>query len=208
MQSGVNVGSWILRETPREGAATIAVTGLGRSGTTMISRVLTGLGLFMGYDLAPSSHEDYEFRGCVKQGNEEAFIAACRLRDGEREVWGFKNPAFRDRIAEWEKHMRNPRVIFIFRDVLGISIRNHLALKTDVQDELKKAVNCYFKALRQIEQSASPTLLLSYEKCLADPARAVRSIADFCGLDAPSETLEAAVNEIKPNDGRYLLGQP
>jgi hypothetical protein len=43
-----NTGCWVLRPAPLPAEATMVVTGLGRSGTTMIARVLSELGIFIG----------------------------------------------------------------------------------------------------------------------------------------------------------------
>lgn len=183
---------------------TIVATGVGRSGTTMVSRILGELGVFMGASLTGPTHEDAEVKQCVKTSDEERFARLCRLRDAGHDVWGFKNPGFRDLLPLWEKHLRNPRVIFIFRDILAIAMRNHLALDMDVLEALGLATRSYDKALRRLSESQCPALLLSYEKCLAAPDEAVQRIGEFCGVSLSAAGVAAATAAIRNGDPRYL----
>jgi hypothetical protein len=199
-----NSGCWVLRPAPLRAETTIVVTGVGRSGTTMIARILSELGVFMGASLAHRTNEDNDVKQCVKDGDEAGFERLCRLRDEQHKTWGFKNPAFRDRIPDWEKHLRNPRVIFLFRDVLAIALRNHIVLNIDVQEALALATRSYVKALKRLEESGCPALLLSYEKCLAAPDLAVARIAEFCGVSPNAEILAAASSVIQNGDERYF----
>jgi hypothetical protein len=199
-----NSGCWLLRPAPLCAENTIVVTGVGRSGTTMIARILSELGIFMGASLAHRTNEDTAVKQFVKDGDEAGFERLCRLRDDQHKTWGFKNPAFRDYIPDWEKHLRNPRIIFVFRDVLAIALRNHVALNIDVLEALGLATRSYLKALKRLEESGCPALLLSYEKCLAAPDLAVERIAEFCGVSQNAETLSAAASVIKNGDERYF----
>lgn len=202
--SNVNTGYWALRPAPFPSEATIVVTGLGRSGTTMVSRVLSELGVFMGARLTERSNEDADVRQFVKEQNEAQFERLCRMRDAAHAVWGFKSPGFRDHLAGWEKHLRNPRIIFIFRDLLAIALRNQLSMNTDVLEALALATRGYAKALKQIEQCNAPFLLLSYEKCMENPGRAVQRIGEFCGVALTPEIVESVKQTIRNGDARYL----
>lgn len=199
-----NTGCWVLRPAALPAEATMVVTGLGRSGTTMIARVLSELGIFIGASLARRTSEDLDVKKYVKAGDEAGFERFCRLRDAEHPVWGFKNPGFRDHLPLWEKHVRNPRVIFVFRDILAVAQRNHLALNMDLQEALGLAARSYVKALKRLEESQCPALLLSYEKCLADPEFAVARIAEYCGAPLDPERAGAAKAVIKNGDARYF----
>lgn len=199
-----NTGCWVLRPAALPAEATIVATGLGRSGTTMIARVLSELGIFIGASLARRTSEDKDVKQYVKAGDEAGFERFCRLRDAEHPVWGFKNPGFRDHLPLWEKHLRNPRVIFVFRDILAVAQRNHLALNMDLQEALGLAARSYVKALKRLEESQCPALLLSYEKCLADPEFAVARIAEYCGASLDPERAGAAQAAIKNGDARYF----
>ena len=100
--------------------------------------------------------------------------------------------------------MRNPRVIFVFRDILAVAKRNHLALNMDVQEALGLATRSYVKALKRLEESQCPALLLSYEKCLADPEFAVQRIAEYCGVSLTRKITGAAKAVIRNGDARYF----
>lgn len=100
--------------------------------------------------------------------------------------------------------MRNPRVIFIFRDILAIAQRNHLASNMDMQEALGLAARSYVKALKRLEESRCPALLLSYEKCLADPEFAVARIAEYCGAPLTPALAGATKAVIRNGDERYF----
>jgi hypothetical protein len=104
----------------------------------------------------------------------------------------------------WEKNLRNPRVIFVFRDILAIAMRNHLALGMDMQEALGLATRSYDKALRRLAESQCPALLLSYEKCLTGPEDAVRAIGAFCGLQLDDGAVAAGAVVIRNGDARYF----
>lgn len=208
MNSDANTGCWVLRPAPLSAEMSIVVTGVGRSGTTMIARVLTELGVFMGESLAVRTNEDNDVKNCVKQSDEAAFERLCRLRDAGRPVWGFKNPGFRDLLPAWERHLRNPRVIFVFRDILAVAMRNHLVSNGDMQEALALATRSYAKALKRLGESRCPALLLSYEKCLTAPDEAVRRIAEFSGVSLAPEMAARATAAIRNGDARYFAPDP
>jgi len=199
-----NEGLHIFHDKPVGDAATIAVTGLGRSGTTMIARVLSELGLHLGDDLSPMSHEDRAVKRLVKARDWDGFERLCRIRDQEHGKWGFKLPAIRSRLTKFGSRMTNPRFIIPFRDLLALSIR-----RIDGEDmtavQLRTTVRDYEKLLDQIELCPCPILVVSYEKALQYPARTVSAIRDFCGLTVP---IDAAVEAIENGSPKYRTIPP
>ncbi len=112
-----------MNESPAGEQASVLVTGLGRSGTTMVSRILSALGLFMGDRLSRSTNEDKEFRKIIKTGNMAEFEEHCRRRDERFDRWGFKFPAARHNLSELVLAMRSPRVVVTSRDPLATVLR-------------------------------------------------------------------------------------
>ena len=49
-----------------------------------------------------------------------------------------------------------------------------------------------------------PVLFLSYEKALTRPRASTAVLADFCGIDADEDAIEAAAKTIQNGDQVYL----
>lgn len=199
-----NLGVWVHNPAPVQPEMTVAVTGLGRSGTTMVARVLTALGLYMGENLTPMSHEDKEFQLLIKNNDEQAFAELCRKRDQAFVLWGLKVPAFRSQMNQFCQHMRSPRIIVLMRDMAAISIRLSGAHDLDTLQALRKTLAGYQKLIENIASCPAPVLVISYEKALQYPQEMVQEIAAFCGLSPTPEHIKRAANEIQNGDPRYL----
>src|SRR5262245_26760742 len=127
-----NTGIWRHNDAPSSQYATVIAMGLGRSGTTMVARVLIELGMNMGAHLSRRSSEDADIRSRIKANDLSGFQELCRQRDAAHDKWGFKCPAFFPVMNTFSKSVRNPRFIVMFRDVLAISIRNKLSSRNNV----------------------------------------------------------------------------
>lgn len=203
--SKVNTGARVLNYSPVEKTATIVATGLGRSGTTMLARILGGLSLEMGAHRHPNTYDDKEIQTIARRGEWERFEGVCRRRDAESDVWAFKDPKIRERLAPCVSVMRNPRLIVIFRDILAISMRNEISAQTEIWDSMRRAIKSYNQLVSSLEELNCPILLLSYEKCLMRPEEMVSEISEFCGLDYDAGITRRVANEvIKESDPLYL----
>lgn len=195
-----NFGTYLHNPASCGPEASILATGLGRSGTTMVSRVLSKMGVFMGYRLTPMSHEDKDFQTAIKNHDRAEVERLCRDRDLRHTKWGFKCPGARNNITEWTNIMRNPRVIITFRDPLAISLRNALSMKTETLDGVKQAAAGTLRLIEETGKLRCPVLFISYEKALQFPVEAVATIATFCGTSAGPEVASVVRN----SDPTYL----
>jgi hypothetical protein len=203
----LNLGTAVLNENGLVSPSTIAATGMGRSGTTMISRTLSAIGIDMGTALTPRTNEDKPLQLAIKAGDLDAFAARCRDRDAAAPVWGFKVPALRGAMSLYEPVMRNPRFIVTFRDVLAVSLRNNIALGSDLLPALEASARGYVALVEQVARLTAPVLLVSYEKALQHPERTVSTIAAFCGRPlAAAEAAAIAADVVVNGDDRYLGG--
>lgn len=205
-QSSENFGLAVFNPAPCEDIATITVTGLGRSGTTMIARILYEMGIPMGKDLNKSRKmEDVDILAAVKSGDLDRFAAISAAQDAKYEKWAFKCPALRTILPGALARLRAPRVIVPFRDVMAISIRNHIENTTEVETALGLAARGNAKLLVALENISVPLLYLSYEKALQYPVHTVARIAIFCGLELSQKNIERiAVETICNGDKRYF----
>lgn len=200
-----NFGSHLLHDAPCPDEATIFAVGLGRSGTTMLSRIMGALGLYMGRSLTPQSNEDKEIQLLIKAADMDGFEKICRKRDSEHKVWGFKCPAARGNIAGLATHMRNPRMIAVFRDVLAVSLRNNISIGIPLVSAMERASRDNSAMITQIIDAGIPTLLISYEKALQYPEHCVKAIAAHCGITV-SDSLAAQIADscVRNGDKAYL----
>jgi|AntAceMinimDraft_5_1070358.scaffolds.fasta_scaffold27249_2 hypothetical protein len=205
-QTGLtNFGLHVLHDAPVPQQTTILAAGLGRSGTTMLSRIMSALGLYMGRVLTPQSNEDKEIQLLIKAGDMAGFEEICRVRDAQHDVWGFKCPAARGHIANLATHMRNPRAIVVFRDVLAISLRNNISVGAELVDAMEAAVRGNAVLISQVVTAEVPTLMVSYEKALQYPERCVQAIADHCGITVSHDQIsEIAASCVRNGDKAYL----
>lgn len=76
-----NYGLHVLNAAPCPEQATFFAFGLGRSGTTMLSRTMAELDIYMGERITPQTNEDKDIQLVIKAGDMKAFKAICRSRD-------------------------------------------------------------------------------------------------------------------------------
>ena len=201
----INYGCTILNDSPCLMKTTIVATGAGRSGTTMLSRVMSAIGVDLGKNLTPETREDKGLQVAVKSGDVAAFEQICRQYDVRRKKWGFKCPPIRSRLLTFNPLMRNPRYIVIFRDLLAVGLRNNMAIGGDLLSAMHESALSYAATIAQLQQLQQPALLISYEKALQYPQRTVSVIAGFCGQPLTDDRIaEIAAETITASDPRYL----
>ena len=194
----------LLNPAPLLPQGTVAVTGMGRSGTTMVTRVLAALGLPLGPDASANFLEEPQIVSLLKANDMAGFAALCRARDADHNIWAFKCPALRVRMAEADQILRQPRYIVTYRDVVATVTRSVTAADAppDWNSALEAQVRKQYNLIRELMRLEAPILLLSYEKALALPAETVAEIARFVGHPlAPAAKIAAA--EIRAGDPRY-----
>ncbi len=195
----------LLHDSPPPQSLTVAVYGLGRSGTTMVARVLVALGIDMGADLTPRACEDRVLQGVLKRGDMAAFAAYRDRRNAEAAVWGFKVPAFRHVVRTQVPGLRNPRLVITLRDPLAIALRNNAALGLPVADLLHQSAAKTQQLLADARDLNCPILLVSYEKALRQPVALVQALAEFCGCaPMPAEIEAVAASNVLHGDPRYF----
>ena len=129
------------REPVRGPGRTIIVTGLRRSGTSLVAAMLREAGIFMGSEINDIVHEDEEIAGVMVSRDIDAIRRIIRERDTEYLTWGFKLPMLSDNIGpEQISLFNNPHLIVPFRDPLAISARNALSDYQEPMQALRGSV--------------------------------------------------------------------
>lgn len=192
--------------TNKSGPMTVIVMGVTRNGTSLIAKLLQGLGVFMGFEVDGAMLEDKEIENLLHRPFPQLkFKALVEKRNRLFHVWGWKIPRSFEYLNEIEPIILNPYYIIVFRDVLAISLRNELALGGPFQSYMDRAIKRNAQLIQIINKSKVPTLLVSYEKALLNPEFLVRTLSNFLKIKTLSEEeITNLVSLVRPNPKKYL----
>ncbi len=190
---------------PDGGGSTIIVSGVARSGTTMLAGMLREAGLHMGTFLADVVHEDRQLLAILQSGQRQLLVSAIAERNAAHQDWGFKIPNLHAylHLADLAR-FRNPRIVLIFRDPVAVAVRNAISEMFDEFSTLAETAAAELAVVEFARAADCPLLLVSYEKALIFPEMLVDAIAAFCSLQ-PDEAQRARMIElVQPNPDGYL----
>ena len=214
MEELINSGAIILRpetgdghRSADDGERTILVTGVARSGTTMVAHTLRAAGLFMGSDIDDLVQEDREFLDCIKSGDEARIRRMILARNTIHATWGAKIPSLHLYLRVGDlRGFRNPYLVVLVRDLVAVAKRNVISEFRGELDALQDALDGVYSMLGFVRHAQCPTLLLSYEKALGAPESFIDVLFDFCGLPVSGGRRGAALAMVRPNDPAYVAG--
>ncbi|CAE6518399.1 conserved hypothetical protein [Nitrosomonas nitrosa] len=161
---------------------TVIVLGLaGEKGASRIAGALHYLGVSMGENLS-TDYEDLVLSRAVEQNQAEDIASFITKKNTELSVWGWKPPSGIKYVEAWHGKFRNPYYIVVFRDLLSIANPNSTSTSNDVISKMRDA-NLHLKSLLNfVAELKAPTLLVSYEKAIADPLNLVHNLRDFLSI--------------------------
>ena len=183
---------------------TLIVSGVARSGTSMIARILCGAGVFMGSQLDDVVFEDNEFASLFENLALAKIGRLVQRRNSEHETWGFKRPHLHLYGKSLVDVFRNPYMIITMRDPVAIAERNVLSEQNNPASSLSTAVDDLQAMVRFARLLSCPVLLISYEKAVQKPEVFVKDLLDFCGLDLPPAARAPLLNLVEPNRLAYV----
>lgn len=185
---------------------TFIVSGLARSGTSMVAQVLQGAGVFMGDELDDVVFEDHEFSLLFSETNysQNRLQTLARGRDQRHAIWGFKRPHLHVEGSHLIELFRNPFVILMVRDPVAIASRNAIAEQVDASISLADATGDLYHLLRYADSLCCPVLLMSYEIAVMQPDLFLDRLLKFCGLDVPNQTRGQLLKFIEPDRPQYI----
>lgn len=204
MIPAANPGVCLFNDVPCPAAATIAVTGAGRSGTTMVARLLLALGLPRMGDVANTVLESPAINEAARSDDLAAFARICREMDARHPKWAFKSPKLRNHLDTFAGAMRAPRLIVVMRDPVAIAVRRETVTGVEVRAALKAAAQENLRLATRLETIEVPALVLSYEKALQGPQRIVRHIAGFAGVAVDDAAVADLAALIENGDPAYF----
>jgi hypothetical protein len=210
-----NTGLVALRPDSLRADRTTVVAGAARGGTTMVAECLGVLGLPIGVPIpAPPemfNYEDPEIQAvlhCIEPGPVDLprLRELVALRNQNYPLWGFKLPMALNSLPLLEMELRSPAFVLVMRDVVAIASRECIATGVDVTDAMRRAMVWQHTIVEFAATSASPCLLVSYEKALQFPEIVATTLARWTGLDASPEACRRAAASIVANRDGYLRG--
>lgn len=184
---------------------TLIVTGVARSGTSLIASMLKEAGIYMGEFLHEVVEEDAQILEMLRSGQKNNLKALIADRNAHHDRWGFKVPNLHAYLDHRDlKKFRNPHLIVIYRDPVAVAQRNVLSEHLEQFDALIAASNAMHAMARFAKMADCPALLLSYEKALAFPNVLIDSLIAFCDLRLDQNARNLLYLRVQPNRAEYL----
>ncbi len=189
------------------------VVGLARGGTSSIASALHALGIFMGDLARPPNYEDRKLIACIPAANRlslmrrdwREFEATLRDYDRQHDWWGFKYPSLHGDLERIHAWLRNPRYIFIYRDVMAISSRrSQIFPEHDHFRFMRDYLNKYAQIIRFAEKHAFPALHVSYEKVLTNTDEFAKALCEFCNIPFSPDNANSISGVITPSPEKYM----
>ena len=203
-QSLVNKGLVEINASPCGSEATVAIVGLARSGTSMLSALLQDLGIYMGDAVDKAVFEDVEVARFIDAGDFKGLEEFAAARNAKHGVWGFKRPNAYKALPQIVPILRKPRLIVMFRDILAIAMRNHVSMQMDVIPFLPIYADEYMDMVKTVSRLKCPMLLVSYEKFIQFPEESIDKTAAFAGIELTPELRERALKIVNNGTENYL----
>ena len=199
----INYGVKSLNDaTPCPRQNTLVVIGVARGGTSMVAGTLHHLGVNLHAARNPVYEDNYVAAAFEEQSTEELKQKIDLYNQVDQ--WAWKRPKAIDYLPRVETHLRNPRFIFVFRDIFAIANRSEISMGSDVLPLMSNALEQYAKAMSFISETSAPCLMCSSEKLTRYPDQVIRAIADFSGLSPNANTLQRAIESVNPESPKYL----
>jgi hypothetical protein len=182
----------------------VVVVGVARGGTSMVAGALHKMGLFMGDRAVSPVFEDVRLSEVFESGDLQKASSIAAEYTSRYGVWGWKRPSCVNYLDDVDSVLGSPRYIFIFKDLFSIAQRNSISMLTDTLHTMKRAGMEYGRILEFIEKREPVSMLVSYEKAVADPRYFIAKLAEFLMIDPVQEKLESAEEFVSPNPPEYL----
>jgi hypothetical protein len=196
----VSVGLNVPQEL--EPQRTYALFGTRRGGTSMVAGVARALGLDLGRTGQRKNNEDPRFQGATLP----ALWSLVEERNASADVWGWKHPAAGRYLTELSRSLRNPYYIVVYRDPVASA---QSQIKRDKESKRRTTRLALHESTSSVTVNTGfvlaterPSLLVSYERAIADQNGLIDDIAAFLGVDPPTDPLRSSILDyIKP--GQY-----
>jgi hypothetical protein len=185
---------------------TLLVTGLARSGTSMLATLLLEAGIWLGDHVYQPINEDAEIAQILRARDFTRLDALIGRQNARTPIWGFKMPDLHQFLQHDElARFRNPHLIVIYRDPVAVAVRNALVEQVDGTQALIETTAAMHSLVQFVRASRLPFLMLSYEKALVFPQVFIDSLLSFCGIALDDARRGSLAQYVQPNRTQYVL---
>lgn len=201
-----NTGFCVLnRPTQASVQKTVSIVGVPRSGTSMIASALVHMGIHLGDRVDAAVLEDVEIAAALEEADLVRLGFLVRDRNDKYPVWGFKRPnAFRV-LSSYESEFRNLHYIVVFRDSLGVALRNNVSMRLKLLPAIQQAAADNLELVAFVATTNAPMLLVSYEKAMLDAGGLVGAMAKFLDINLSNDSRDRVLQLLPGNREAYLL---
>ncbi|MFZ2989691.1 hypothetical protein [Ideonella sp.] len=203
--SGLHALHWQPDDAPPN-HCTALVIGQARSGTSLVVRLLQGMGLHCGDQPDPVTLEDQRLTQALakRSGRWPGVQAIAQDYDRQHARWVYKHPGNNLGVLTHTALFREPRIVFIARDPVAVSTRGVL-LKNgkDFPSLFYRSLWLNFRRARAVVASKRPALFLSYEKLLTQPRPTIETLGRFVGLAPDRDALDKLTALVLPSEPGY-----
>lgn len=185
---------------------TLLITGLARSGTSMLSALLQAAGVWLGDHVYEPIFEDAEITQMLRARDFYRLDALIERQNAKSALWGFKMPDLHQFLQHDElTRFRNPHLIVIFRDPAAVAARNALSEQMDGTQAIIEATSAMHSLAQFVRASQLPFLFLSYEKALIFPRMFIDGVLNYCGIALDEEQRTNLLQYVQPNRAQYVM---
>ena len=188
------------------GQKTLLVLGAPRGGTSAIAGALAAMGVYMGRGASAPVFESLALSNAIENDRKDQVNALIDEFNTDHDVWAYKRPGFTRFVNDFHGFFRNPVYLVILRDPVATASRSFISgrLKLNYLKKLRKVIAVYEGIVDFIESSGAPTLFISYEKLLQDPAGTLGSITQELGLSLSADDIARGARFVEPSPEHYL----
>jgi hypothetical protein len=199
----INKGFIVNRHTVESGR-TFIVTGLQRSGTSLVAAMLRQAGLFIGSEINDAVFEDEAIARCLDARDIPALRQIIAARNATFPTWGFKFPTLCEALEPGQLALFDrPRVIVTFRDPVAMAVRRSVSEYREPMQALAEVAADQTAMLAFVCALPCPSLLVSYEKALMSPEDFVDALIRFCDMPQSADLRRRLSALIEPNNRQY-----
>lgn len=184
---------------------TVVVLGVERGGTSMAAGIIRALGINMG-KRAGLNHEDPLFL----TEEHDRLEKRIRMRNKEEDTWGFKVPKSSLHLDFYEKRLRNPFYVVVYRNSLAVADSWIQRGAGNLLDVLERISEYHGAILEHARQTGSPVLMLNYERAVQNDTNkdlVVEELAEFLGI-ALDDELKGRAAAMMTGDGKGYVNLP
>lgn len=189
---------------PGNSPRTFVLSGLGRSGTSMLAVILAELGFLSREHCYPVTLEDRELFHLLSERKRQDLINAIAARNQQEMSWAFKIPSIHGYLEPSDLALfRNPHLMVVVRDLVAVAARHAISELVDPVESLFEAAQGEASFMDFLRRVTCPVLFISYEKALRDPVRFIGEVARFAAVTLDGEQAGRLAWLVEPNNVQY-----